>query len=455
MWAAEQPEPNVTSEKLDLDAAIVDLVSSGAVKVPPYPAVAMRVAEVVRSDDFGLDVVVKLVSSDQALSADALRCANSAFYGRGSPVTTLGAAIGRIGAREVVRLALASGLGAHARKPGPLVVLKRRVWLAALASAALAQELAKLRGLPPEEAFVCGLLHDFGKMIGITCIEEILEAHPTFPAKPLEFWVDVVERYHVELGLVLAAQWHLPDIVSDVVSRHHADDPAGAVEPRLVDVVAATDEVVTLLTYRTWLAPEDLGAIPSLTGPECEAVSRVLDRLPAFIASFEGEGSPPPTSGPSLIEAESADRYLTGLTPADFPVSVVMGRETRQYQATAIATTNLMVKGAKPLPENVLMELKLASPIPLSCWGTAKLSWPDGDAFTVLLQPFALNGPAQVTWRALVRNPAAGSPPPEREAAPAAASPAGEAVDGRNPADPVDGTHPPEHLDRAHHRRNA
>jgi putative nucleotidyltransferase with HDIG domain len=413
MWASQQRKPNVTSEELDLDAAIVDLVSRGAVKVPPYPAVALRVSEVVRQGDFGLDVLAKLVSSDQALTADALRCANSAFYGRGLPVTSLNAAIGRIGSKEVVRLALASGLGAQARKPGPLAVLKRRVWLSALASAALAQELAKTRGLPAEEAFVCGLLHDFGKMIGIACIEEILEAHPPFPPKPLEFWVDVVERYHVELGLVLAAQWDLPDIVSDVVSRHHADDPAGAAEPRLVEVVAATDEVVALLTDRTWLTPEDLGAISSITAPECAVVSRVLDRLPAFIASFEGEGSqPPPSPVPSLVEAESADRFLTGLTPADFPVTVGMGRETGRYQATGISSANLMVKGPKPLPENVLLELRLGSPTPLSCWGTAKLSWPEGDAFMVLLQPFALNGPSQVIWRVLVRQTTAGPPPP-------------------------------------------
>jgi hypothetical protein len=255
---------------------------------------------------------------------------------------------------------------------------------------------------------------------------------------------------------VLAAQWHLPDIVSDVVSQHHADDPAGAAEPRLVELVAVTDEVVALLTDQTWLTPEDLGAVSSLSAPECEAVARVLERLPAFIASFEGQGSQPSASpGPSLIEPESADHFLTGVTPADFPVTVVVSRETRQYQATGIASVNLIVKGPKPLPENTLMELRLASPTPFSCWGTAKLSWPEGDAFTVILQPFALNGPSQASWKELMRQAKAGSPPPETAAARAATSPAGEAGDGRNPTRSVDSAHPPEHLDRAFDRRHA
>jgi putative nucleotidyltransferase with HDIG domain len=386
----------------DLEAAIIDLVSRQAVKVPPYPAVAMKVQQLVRRDDFGLDELTKLVASDQGLAADALRLANSAFYSRGSAIATLNAAIGRIGAKEVARLALASGLGVLARKAGPLAILKRRVWLEALASAALAQELAKKRGIASDEAFVCGLLHDFGKMIGIACIEEILEGLRGVRPRPIEYWVDVVERYHVELGLVLAAQWELPQVVSDVVSLHHRQDVAGAAEQKLVEVVAAGDEVLMLLRDRTWLTPEDLGAVSSLTGPECELVARVLDRLPGFIASFE-VGAAPAASDGDLIEKEAPDRIMTGPTPISFPVGITVNREVRSYHATGIARTNLMVTGAAPLPENVLMELKLASSPPLTCWATARLSWPGGGSYTVLLQPFALNGESQKTWKRLVQ----------------------------------------------------
>jgi putative nucleotidyltransferase with HDIG domain len=387
---------------LDLDAAIVDVVSRDAVKVPPYPAVAMKVEELVHRGDDGLDGLTKLVASDQTLAADALRAANSAFFRRGTAVTSLDAAIGRIGAKEVVRLALASGLGVHARRAGPLAALKRRVWLEALAGAALAQELARKRGIDPEEAFVAGLLHDFGKMIAVACVEEILAAHPGAHARPLEAWVAVVERYHIELGLVLAAKWELPQLVTDVISLHHEPDPAGAAEPRLVEVITAADEVVSLLADRTWLTPEDLGAVAGLTAPECELVARVLDRLPGFIASFEGSAA---RSAParSLIEAERLDPFLTGPAPVSFPVKIAIGREARSYQATGIASANIMVSGDGPLAENVLMQLELGSTPPLTCWATAKLAWPEGKRWTVLLQPFALDGSTHAAWKALVK----------------------------------------------------
>ena len=87
----------------------------------------------------------------------------------------------------------------------------------------------------------------------------------------------------------------------------------------------------------------------------------------------------------------------------DFPVTVTISRQARPYRATGIATSNLMIAGAAPLAENVLMELKLASDPPLTCWATAKLSWQEGQKHLVLVQPFALNGQAQDTWKNLVR----------------------------------------------------
>lgn len=385
----------------DLDAAIVAVVSRGGVKVPPYPAVALKVSKLVKGDDYSLDELARLVASDQVLAADALRVANSAFYARGMPATSVNAAITRIGGRELARLAVASGLGAQARTPGPLAALKRRCWLEGLASAALCQELARHHSVDTEEAFVCGLLHDFGRMIAVACIEEIVGEHPEQAPMPLEHWLEVVDRYHVELGLVLAAKWDLPAIVSDTISLHHSQDWRGASDPRLVELVMGSDEVVRLLGESVFLTPEDLGAISILTAEECQVVSRVLDKLPGFIASFEGD-SPAAASGPSLVEAE-AEEAAAGPTPVDFPVVVAVGREKREYRAMGIATSNLMVNGKQPLPENVLLQIEMRSETPITCWATAKLSWPEGDGHTVLLQPFALNGRAHDAWKALLR----------------------------------------------------
>ena len=175
-----------------LDRALLELVSHASVAIPPYPAVALRVQEVVSRNDFGLVEVARLVGSDAALAADVLRCANSALYRRGSPVIDLTRAITRVGVKEVMRLALTSGLAAHAQAPGPLAPLKRINWIESLASAVLCQEVARLRGLRQEEGYLLGLLHDFGKVVACSCMESLVEKNGVAAERPLAAWAEVL-----------------------------------------------------------------------------------------------------------------------------------------------------------------------------------------------------------------------------------------------------------------------
>src|SRR5262245_20888811 len=138
---------------IDYGDALLGLVAKGAVKVPPYPAVAMRLTQIISGGQYGLPELSKLIAQDPMLAADVLRCANSSVYARGAEVTSLGQAVSRIGAREVAQLALASGLSSAANGAGPLQNLKREIWQRSVAAALVCQVLAAKRGLPVDEAF--------------------------------------------------------------------------------------------------------------------------------------------------------------------------------------------------------------------------------------------------------------------------------------------------------------
>jgi HD-like signal output (HDOD) protein len=387
----------------DLDQAIVDLVARGAVKVPPYPAVAFRIDALLRTGDYGLDDLALLVSSDQVLAADVLRCANSAAYARGTQATSVKQAVGRIGAKDVAALALASGLGAHATAPGQLASLRRRAWLDALASALLCQALAPRRKLAPDVAFAAGLLHDFGRVVVIACLEEIL-AGQRAAARPEAAWAEVIDRYHVELGIVMAARWELPPLLADVISMHHGD-PGSAADPALVDVVAAADEVVALLGERVALPAEDLGLAALVATAEHPAIEDALRALPAFIASFETPEALRP-AGTSLVARDPPPRREAP-PPPDYQVSLSLGGKVHAYRILGVASTHLMVSGAQPVPENMLMQMKVACAPPLEGFASVKLAWPEGDGTAMLVQPYALSGNALARWKALVAEAAA------------------------------------------------
>src|SRR5262245_55093802 len=102
-----------------VDQRFVDLVRSGKVKVPPYPAAARQLQALLATPDWSLPEVARIVQTDQGLAAAVLRRANSADMG-GRPATSVQAAVARLGSKAITALALTVGLGSEASKPGTL-----------------------------------------------------------------------------------------------------------------------------------------------------------------------------------------------------------------------------------------------------------------------------------------------------------------------------------------------
>jgi HD-like signal output (HDOD) protein len=388
----------------DLDRAIVDLVSRGTVKIPPYPAIAIQIENLILGGDFGLDELSRLVSSDQVLAADVLRVSNSAAYARGAPVTSATAAAGFLGAKEVAHLALALGLGAHATAPGKLASLRRKVWLDALASAALCQVLAPGRGLAPDDAFSAGLLHDFGKVVCLATIEQLLDHQAVGPDRA-EAWTEIVDRYHLELGVVMAARWDLPQVLADVISLHHGDTSAAA-DRALVDLVVAVDEVTRMLGDRTHLSPEDLGAAALLRSGEGVKVSEALRQLPSFVASFETGEPWKHAGGPSLVAAPALAPPLPEAPPPPaWPVTLTVSGKSFPCAILALNASHLLVRSPSPVPENLLLKLTVECEPPLSGFASVKHAWPEPGGYSLEVQPYALAGDALRRWKKLVAAP--------------------------------------------------
>src|SRR5512138_3126565 len=234
------------SAEADLDGAIVDLVAREAVAVPPFPAVASRVERLVAEGDWRVEELVRLVSADPALAGAALRAAN-ARRGRGTEVVSIAEAAERLGPHRLASVALGAIREAGRSAPGPLASLRRQVWRDAVSSAILSRELALTRGLPPDEAYACGLLQDAGRLLGIALLERIARGAREGRAMPARWWEAVIERYHVRLGLALADRWRLPRAIRQCIERHHDERVDGIPAADLVAAVTAGDAVVRVL----------------------------------------------------------------------------------------------------------------------------------------------------------------------------------------------------------------
>jgi len=386
---------------LDLDRAILEAMSRGTIPIPAYPAVALQLQEIVGRPEFGLDEVSRAVGSDPTLAAGVLRCANSALYGRGAPVTALGPAIIRIGASEVTRIALTATLESQAQAPGALALLRRGAWIESLGSAVLCQELARRRGLSAEDAFICGLLHDFGKVVVTACVESVLARHPGAAPRSREAWAALAERYHVEVGLAVASRWRLPDVVREVIALHHGDDPASAGAAEILRVVRACDGVVALLGRRPGLEELALAEVPDLAAAERAALAALAEQIPSFVASLEraAHGAAVP---PSMVSGVSAPE--PGSRRVSFGVVASVGGRSRPLAAVAMTPNALVATGPEGLPEGRLLEFSLqCRPGPFSIWATVERCRPEGAGFRAEIRPFALSAGARSRWSEVLR----------------------------------------------------
>jgi HD-like signal output (HDOD) protein len=390
-----------------IESRIVELIASDRVKVPPYPAVASRLSQLISTPDFDLRDVVKLLSSDQALAAAMLRYANSAVFPASRPVVSLHAAVSRIGSSDLIKLVYASSLGLHADAPGPLSELRRVAWRQALVSALVCQQLAPRRRLETGEAFVCGLLHDFGRVVAISCLERLVAEGQHDQPCSYEEWFEVVERFHIELGMVMAAKWNLPPVIVEAISAHHQPAPG-----TIVELVALSDRIVDYLEQVTHVAPAALDRIPQLGDRDERAfIAELLPRLPSIVAAFTdlpvffppATPTPRPTPVPSLVERR-ASTLRAPLHPLAARVVCQRVGAPLELEELAIAKNGLAARATEALPVNRLVNLALeveGAPEPLSIWAKVSACQPDGDRHRLELQPFALRGELQAQWDAL------------------------------------------------------
>ncbi|HVN43290.1 MAG TPA: HDOD domain-containing protein [Steroidobacteraceae bacterium] len=242
--------------------------------------------------------VARIIGQEPGLAARVLRVANSAYYGASGSVSTLERAFVLLGVDAVRGIAAAACLNratSRAAKSAPFdmaEMLRHSIGVAAAAEA-----LARMvrRPLAPE-AFIAGLLHDFGVTLqlhvdrpGLGAILEALRANPTQGLRELE-------RLHCRVGhercaTVTFEAWKLPPSLIEVVRCHH--DPAATTHSALTAIVRVADHlsILTGLGYDfepvAGPAPVEDMAMLAITAEHLDWVAKSLpDRVSELQASL-------------------------------------------------------------------------------------------------------------------------------------------------------------------------
>ena len=131
------------------------------------PVIAKEILRVASSPNATVEDLRELIQQDVALAASVLRRANSAFFGGRHKVADLRAAIAMLGFREIRSLCLTVFVSRMFDKPGEYRQYTREnLWRHCVATAIIAKKIARVTGrVPPDEAYVAGLLHHVGTIL--------------------------------------------------------------------------------------------------------------------------------------------------------------------------------------------------------------------------------------------------------------------------------------------------
>ncbi|WP_428389821.1 sensor domain-containing diguanylate cyclase [Mucisphaera sp.] len=206
--------------------------------IPTLPAVAMRLLELGRSPDVGVNEVAGVIRLDPALTARLLEVVNSARYGLRQQVESVDHAAALLGLNGLRSLALGFSLMPVLKEAAEKMPALETVWRRSVIAAAAAQELAKASGQEAETLFPAALLQDLGVL---ALLAELRDRYLRLLSKSQAYSdLHLTERNnlrtdHAEVGGALAQSWGFPESLKNAIRWHAEPDHAEAPpEARLI-----------------------------------------------------------------------------------------------------------------------------------------------------------------------------------------------------------------------------
>lgn len=150
----------------DEDFPTIDQLVEKKIQLSSLPDIYHQVVNVLNDPKSSASHLAKVIGKDPGLSSSLLKIVNSAFYSLPQKVSSITRAIALIGGKELSTIAMGISVIRFFKDiPADLVNMKK-FWLHSIATGVLARYIAAQKvGLPEEEFFIAGLLHDIGRLI--------------------------------------------------------------------------------------------------------------------------------------------------------------------------------------------------------------------------------------------------------------------------------------------------
>ena len=247
----------------------IKLVINRIHNLPTPPMVFSQVNKVLNDPNTSAYQIGAIISEDPALTAKVLKLTNSAFYGNPRTITSVKQAIIILGLDVVRSLVLsASVFEMFSKKYKIDKDYLNSFWRHSLSVAFMARIISRTKNFPSfleaEESFSAGLLHDIGKLVIFTHLQDefhkINLAVREDPDRHIsEIEEEILGFDHALVGSYLAQKWNLPEELAVAIRYHHCPDEA--------HVEFLSTYIINFSDYISWKSDDDISELKKKVFP--------------------------------------------------------------------------------------------------------------------------------------------------------------------------------------------
>jgi putative nucleotidyltransferase with HDIG domain len=230
-----------------MNAKYLKKISQSLLNLPTLPTMHAKLMEVIDHPNTTNLSLGNLISEDQVFTARLLKMANSAYYGLNHEVTDVIHAISLLGFDQVRELGIGmSVINQFENSEVNLSNLWEHSGVVGGVAKAIEEKYFQIKG----NSFICGLLHDIGKVVLVQYIPEYIKVLAVAKEKKLPLYLLEQHLFEVDHGVVgawLGEKWKLPEQVLNCMRYHHntLEDPEKS--PTLFCVWAANHLVKQII----------------------------------------------------------------------------------------------------------------------------------------------------------------------------------------------------------------
>jgi len=254
--------------------------------MPAFPKSVQSILALTRNVDCSPKDLVQVIGKDPVITVKVLRVVNSAYYNLSSQITSVDHAVVFLGFNTIKNLALSVATLSMLPSNHLTGFDAQQYLLHSLVTAGIAKRLAqRVHDTDPNDCFIAGLLHDFGKVVVAQCMPAQYQR-----AVEISLWresslhsalCEVVGIDHFAIGAMLVERWRFaPQLIETIGHLHEAS----LKDTDMIACVFAANQMSKHLGCDFGGSPE-LGELP-------QAICRRLDGIQDGLRKSLGDLTP-------------------------------------------------------------------------------------------------------------------------------------------------------------------